>query len=63
MVDIWDGMGWDVYSRDEGGVGGGRQERGGRRDEGRAGDDRRNIRRMRRVVELLEEGSDAPRDS
>jgi len=38
-----------------------RQEGGGRRYEARAKDDRRNIRKMRGVVELLKEGSDTPR--
>lgn len=56
------GMGVDVYSRDEGDVGGGRGKRGeGGRDEARAKDGGLNIRKMRRVVELLEEGSDTPR--
>lgn len=54
-------MGVDVYSRDEGGVGGGEargeEETRRRKVEG----NRRNIRRMRRVVELLKEGSDTPR--
>lgn len=40
----------------------GRQERGERRDEGKTEGNRRNIRRMGRVVELLKEGSDTPRD-
>jgi len=57
------GMGVDVYGRD-GGVGGGGEARGEkeRRDEGGTEGNRRNIRRMRWVVELLKEGSDTPSD-
>lgn len=53
-------MGVDVYGRDEGGVGG-KEAREGKRDEAKMKDNRRNIRKMRQVVELLKEGSDTPR--
>ena len=57
-------MGVDVYGRDGGDVGGDGEARGGkeRRDEEETEGNRWNIRRMRRVVELLKEGSDTPGD-
>ena len=53
-------MGVDVCSRDERDVGSGKA-REGRRDEAKMKDNGGNIRKNRRVVGLLKEGSDIPR--
>ena len=54
------GMGVDVYGRDEGEAGG-KEAREGRGDEAKMKEEGGNIKKMRRVVGLLKEGSDRPR--